>query len=346
MSSSKLRVLLTNDDGPPGPDSPYIYGLYKHLTQDLGWKVKVVVPSSQKSWIGSAYQIQDVIHSRYYYPRDPDGMGDTPATCANIGLHNLYHGDIDLVLSGPNLGANVSSAFSLCSGTIGAALSSSLSKTRAVALSYGSVQRPAPSSLLPSANALSGRIVQHLWSHWGSDDGGIRSNEIDLYCVNVPVIEEILSEEGLPIAWTRTWKSSYTSLFKAYSSDEDSAAVDHFTSVAGPDGMSLASDSDSTHTTATNRILRSEEKKELIFKFSPEKDEFIDPKAPEVEEGTDVWAIGKGYVSVTPLRANFAEPPAEEIFGGGGGGIEGQMWIMDRNGPLSVRITTQCKPLD
>lgn len=109
--------------------------------------------------------------------------------------------------------------------------------------------------------------------------------------------------------------------------------------------MSLASDSNSTHTTATNRVLRSEGKKELIFKFSPEKDEFIDPKAPEVEEGTDVWAIGKGYVSVTPLRASFAEPPAEEIFGGGGG-IESQMWIMDRNGPLNVRITTQCKPLD
>ena len=25
-----------NDDGPPGHESPYIYGLYRHLTQDLG----------------------------------------------------------------------------------------------------------------------------------------------------------------------------------------------------------------------------------------------------------------------------------------------------------------------
>lgn len=30
--------------------------------------------------------------------------GQTPATCANIGLHNLYPGEIDFVISGPNRG--------------------------------------------------------------------------------------------------------------------------------------------------------------------------------------------------------------------------------------------------
>jgi hypothetical protein len=88
MVSTKPRVLLTasihslysgsiltpspqkNDDGPPGPESPYIFGLYRHLTTALGeqslsctrivsteyvgWDVKVVIPSSQKSWIGNA----------------------------------------------------------------------------------------------------------------------------------------------------------------------------------------------------------------------------------------------------------------------------------------------------
>lgn len=28
--------LHKNDDGPPGPNSPYIYGLYRRLTQELG----------------------------------------------------------------------------------------------------------------------------------------------------------------------------------------------------------------------------------------------------------------------------------------------------------------------
>lgn len=29
----------------------------------------------------------------------PYSSGQTPATCANIGLHNLYHGEIDLLVS-------------------------------------------------------------------------------------------------------------------------------------------------------------------------------------------------------------------------------------------------------
>jgi hypothetical protein len=52
MGKLKPRVLLTvrrypstwgsltdglqNDDGPPSPDSPYVFGLWRHLTKDLG----------------------------------------------------------------------------------------------------------------------------------------------------------------------------------------------------------------------------------------------------------------------------------------------------------------------
>lgn len=31
-----INVFLKNDDGPPGPESPYVYGLYRYLTRDLG----------------------------------------------------------------------------------------------------------------------------------------------------------------------------------------------------------------------------------------------------------------------------------------------------------------------
>lgn len=34
------------------------------------------------------------------------GVKQTPATCTNIGLHNLYPDEIDLVVSGPNFGTN------------------------------------------------------------------------------------------------------------------------------------------------------------------------------------------------------------------------------------------------
>ncbi|TCD71507.1 hypothetical protein EIP91_008888 [Steccherinum ochraceum] len=310
--------MLQNDDGPPGRDSPYIYGLCRHLTDDLGWDVKVVIPSSQKSWIGKAYQITEIIHGRYFYPRGPDGLegetsdisrplkdgetaewvllDGTPATCANIALHNLYPGQIDLLLSGPNLGRNSSAAFSLSSGTIGAALSSSLSKTRSIALSYGTVIHPTPTEFFQPAHLLSTRIIKYLWDNWGTDDGGLRNNEVDLYNVNIPMIQELLSDKGLDIYWTKIWRNTYGRLFKAHATSKPA------TSPAGPDSLNeppveLGEDAQ-----------KDEEKDKLVFKFAPDIAPLINPTKASLPAGSDAWAISNGWASVTPLRASFAEP--------------------------------------
>ncbi|KAI0757010.1 sure-like protein [Daedaleopsis nitida] len=327
MSSSptKPRVLLTNDDGPPGHESPYIYGLYRHLTQDLGWDVKVVIPSSQKSWIGKAYHIKEIVNGRYYYPREPDGLGDTsersrplqegevgewvlldgtPATCANIGLHNLYHGEIDLLISGPNLGRNSSAAFALSSGTIGAALSSALSKVRSIALSYGTVVHPTPATFHEPAHQLGARIIGHLWENWGLDDGGLRQGEVDLYNVNIPMIDGLLREPGLPICWTRIWRNSYGRLFKAY--EQHDPARKKTISAAGPDSPS--EDPQGTQAGSLDAEATQEDLGGLVFKFGPDMTDLINPAASSVPIGTDGWAIRKGWVSVTPMRATFGEP--------------------------------------
>lgn len=85
---------------------------------------------------GNSFQIHETITGKYYYPNTgmphssffawvykttAEGKGEisetsrprkageiaefvlldgTPSTCANIGLYNLYHNDIDLVVSG------------------------------------------------------------------------------------------------------------------------------------------------------------------------------------------------------------------------------------------------------
>ncbi|TFY80117.1 hypothetical protein EWM64_g3891 [Hericium alpestre] len=335
MATRKPTVLLTNDDGPPGPDSPYIYGLFRHLTRDLGWNVRVVIPSSQKSWIGKAYQITDVIQGRYYYPKDPDGKGETsessrplkdgevaewilldgtPATCANIALHNMYPGEIDLLLSGPNLGRNTS----------GAALSSSLSGTRSIALSYGTVIHPTPSTWFEPAHSLSMRIVSHLWNNWGEDIGGLRNDEVDLYSVNIPMIERLLHEEGLQVCWTRMWRNTYGSLFKAHTNPQR-AALARTVSIGGPDA-DTASESPAPwlerSAPQTNHA-----DNHLVFKFSPEMKGLITPDDALLPEGSDGWAIMKGFVSVTPLRASFAEPL---VLGGlaADEAIENRIWKM------------------
>ncbi|KIJ30958.1 hypothetical protein M422DRAFT_186528 [Sphaerobolus stellatus SS14] len=69
--------------------------------------------------IDKAYHIKETVRGRYYYPKHPDGHGETsevsrplregevaewilldgtPATCANVALHNLYPDEIDLVV--------------------------------------------------------------------------------------------------------------------------------------------------------------------------------------------------------------------------------------------------------
>ncbi|KAH8120382.1 sure-like protein [Phellopilus nigrolimitatus] len=345
------RVLLTNDDGPPGKDSPYIFGFARYLATNLGWDVKVVIPSSQKSWIGKAYHIKEVTKGRYYYPRSPDGNGETstfsrplkvnegefaewvlldgtPATCANIALHNMYKGDIDLVISGPNYGRNSSAAFALSSGTIGAALSSSLSHCRSVALSYGTVQRPVPENLFDPAHALAGRIIQGLWGKWGADAGGMRNGEIDLYNVNIPMVDGLLNEKGIPVVWTTIWRNAYGRLFQAHMLDSRSADTQP---AGGPDAQ-LSPQTGSTEIrskqagtpsdpllTSTSAIHKAStpagqdgHAPELVFKFAPDMSGLIGPRigAPI---GSDAWAIEHGWASVTPMRASFAEPPISDV---------------------------------
>ncbi|KAF8745549.1 hypothetical protein AX14_006872 [Amanita brunnescens Koide BX004] len=304
-----VRVLLTNDDGPPDTrESPYVLGLYQHLVRDLGWDVKVVLPSSQRSWIAKAYFVKQTIRGSYFYPRD-DGQGEvsvhsrplkageiaewilldgTPATCSNIALHNLYPGQIDLVISGPNLGWNTSSAFALSSGTIGAALSSSLSKTRSIALSYG---HPRSTDVFEPVHILSCNIIQYLWKNWGKDEGGSRNGEVDLYSVNVPMVDGSASDSGLKICWTSIWRNSYGSLFANVSG---SGTLDPVMGATGPHSSTPVSSLDS-------------KARDLLFSFSPESAEYLAPSDPPV--GSDAWAIRHGWVSVTPLRASFAQPP-------------------------------------
>ncbi|KAH9944401.1 survival protein sure-like phosphatase/nucleotidase [Epithele typhae] len=288
----------------PKPRSPYIYGLYRHLTEDLGWDVKVVVPSTQKSWIGGAYHIKDIINGRYYYPRVPDGLGETseksrslkegetaewilldgtPATCANIGLHNLHHGEIDLL-------------------------------TRAIALSYGTVARPTPPEYFEPAHKLGARIVAHLWAHWARESGPA-AEPVDLYNVNIPMVPGLLAPEGLPVCWARFWRNSYGRLFQPIPGAAARTTAD--APAAVPEGAQGGIADEAGEGGA-------EVGGGLVFKFAPDIMELINPAAASLPIGSDGWVIRKGWCSVTPMRASFAEPvewdvQSEEEF-------EGKIW--------------------
>jgi tubulin--tyrosine ligase len=78
--TSRLRILLTNDDGaatPSSGNSPFIYPFALALQQHLNADVRVVVPASQQSWKGKAYMIADKIKGTYFYPAVGEGEDGT-----------------------------------------------------------------------------------------------------------------------------------------------------------------------------------------------------------------------------------------------------------------------------
>ncbi|KAG6336867.1 hypothetical protein ID866_2225, partial [Astraeus odoratus] len=206
----------------------------------VGWDVKVVLPSSQKSWIGT------------------------------IGIP--FEGDHIIISS--------EAASCLSSGTIGGAMCGALSKTRSIALSYGNVHHPTPSEWYEPANDLAVRILKYLWDHWGKDPGGIRDGEVDLYTVNIPVIPQLTTAAGIETYWAPIWRSSYGRMFKTVQdSDLDRASEERVMEAVGS----------------------------LSFKWGPDLSSLIFPDPTSLPVGSDSWALGMGYATVTPLRACFAE---------------------------------------
>jgi tubulin---tyrosine ligase len=169
-------------------------------------------------------------------------------------------------------------------------------------VSYGTFVHPIPPTFHEPAHRLAAGIVNHLWSNWGSDEGGLRNGEVDLYNLNVPMIPRLLSDDGLEIIWTTMWRNSYGRLFKAHPSSI--LAAQQNVPTAGPDSSNADPASDTRLVTA----VPPEKASGLVFKFSPDMTGLVNPSPTAVPVGSDGWAMLNGHVSVTPLRASFAEP--------------------------------------
>jgi len=213
----------------------------------------------------------------------------------NIALHNLYPNQIQLVISGPNLGRNSSAAFALSSGTIGAAMSASLSRIPSIAVSYGTVIHPTPATFHTPAHALACRIIGDLWSKWVENETQFR--DVGLFNINIPMIPRLLSSEGLPVYWTTLWRNSYGRLFEEHSNKPIKNVLE-----AGPD-------SDRT----SSQVLPDGDKSGLVFRFAPDFQSIINPDAKLLPEGCDAWALAQGSASVTALAASFAESIIEGL---------------------------------
>jgi 5'-nucleotidase len=125
-------LLVSNDDGH---SSYFLRALVESLCQE--YDVCVVAPLEEQSWVGRAMTrrgVLDVIELNDW-PCPAWAVSGRPADCVNVGLHHLISRRPTAVVSGMNLGFNVSLPLALGSGTIAAATEGALAGLPAIAFS-------------------------------------------------------------------------------------------------------------------------------------------------------------------------------------------------------------------
>jgi 5'-nucleotidase len=125
-----VRILIVNDDGIY---SPGIAAL-THVARRFG-EIRVVAPDVEQSSAGHAITASRPVRSRptrIFDGIDAYRVNGTPADCVALGIFQWK--DVDVVLSGVNLGSNLGNA-TWHSGTLAAAKQATLLGSRGIALS-------------------------------------------------------------------------------------------------------------------------------------------------------------------------------------------------------------------
>ena len=132
MTTEKPLVLATNDDGI---DSEFLQALVRELVKDF--EVVTCAPDGERSWIGHAISRHAKLVPKKIedFPSLAYSLNGTPADCVNFACGHLIEKEPDLVISGINLGYNLTLPMILSSGTVGAALEGALLGFRAMAAS-------------------------------------------------------------------------------------------------------------------------------------------------------------------------------------------------------------------
>ncbi|PIA17408.1 sure-like protein [Coemansia reversa NRRL 1564] len=310
-SLRKPTVLITNDDGPLSDESPFIETFVCALQNKLGWNIKVCIPACQRSWIAKAFLVNQPVVLKELKPsaniKTEKGCwytaSGTPASCVNIALNHLFP-DVDLVISGPNLGSNVANTCAVASGTLGGAIEAAIDGRKAIALSFAFFNRDISDDKVQNACSIACSIIEKLWisDAW-------KSSNTSVFNINIPLV----TDPEPPIYITKMGTSRFGSL---YTRLED---VDEFSSTNPVTGLQV-------NNNKVDESNLSKSQKQLRLAVDDAKD--TNPGNPSVNtrtsvdgedgatyvfsasvaiksaaaEGTDIWAVHQKAVSITPLK--------------------------------------------
>jgi 5'-nucleotidase len=176
------RILITNDDGIYSPGIREAHEAVK----DLG-EIYIVAPASQKSGVGRSISIFEPIRVSEVFVDGLRGyaVGGTPTDAVIIGIFAKMPSKPDLVISGFNVGENLSTESVTTSGTIGAALEAATHGIPAIAISVEVREEAEKFDEIPKAGDL--RIGKKLLRSLAKRilEKGLPSG-VDLINVNIP----------------------------------------------------------------------------------------------------------------------------------------------------------------
>ena len=211
VTAAKPRVLVTNDDGA---DSPILVPLLRELSELA--ELCVVVPAAECSWTSkSMSRFEPLVLAEIECGGFPiQTLTGKPADCTHIGIHNLCSTKPALVISGVNMGINSGLAFTLSSGTIGAAVEGFLAGVPSAAFSLGLPEpafalwrqsrrlNPTLDALVAAAAAVAAEIAAEILR------GGLPAGA-DMIAVNMPAN----TRRESPRCLTGLARTSYGPLF-------------------------------------------------------------------------------------------------------------------------------------
>ncbi|KAK4541018.1 hypothetical protein LTR36_008387 [Oleoguttula mirabilis] len=316
-----MHILVTNDDGPPNAESsPYVLPFVRTL-EAAGHTVSVILPDTQRSWIGKAHIVGQDVKATHYWPptENPDVhsetasshddgshpwilVNSTPASCAQLGLGQLFfqeRGKIDLVISGPNYGRNTTAVFALSSGTLGAALEAAVCGYRAIAVSFAFFDRKNIPDVVAESCEQAVRVCEYLAKNGTWGDGR-------LFSVNVPLRKGV---KDAKVMWTKMLQNEWRKGACFQELPETTTVDDPAAEEAQLRRQESSEGAESGTATPSSSKWRHRH-----FKWAPR---FTDVYEAVLHAGpgSDGWAVKEGETSITAIKANFmhAEPLEGEV---------------------------------
>jgi len=136
---SKIKILLTNDDGIDAMGLFYLWETLKKIGD-----LVVVAPDKERSGVGTGITISNPLQAEKVnlYSDTPAWKIDgTPADCVKLALTALLCSPPDLIVSGINHGSNAGRNV-FYSGTVGGVIEGMLRGVPGIAFSYSCVDTP------------------------------------------------------------------------------------------------------------------------------------------------------------------------------------------------------------